>query len=849
MNEFSKTIWEQNYKGPDDITVEDTWKRLAISAAEVENENIKKQIENEFYDILKDFKFVPGGRIMANLGVKGRESTTLMNCFVHFPKDINLKDPDSIEGIYTLLKAQAHTLKSEGGYGMNFGWIRPQGSYVYGIGSRTPGVVKFMELWDKSSEIITQGSDVILGEQKADEKKKIRKGAQMGVLPVWHPEIENFIKAKQTPGRLTKFNLSVGITEGFMEALINNKKWDLVFPDTTYEKYENEWDGDLEYWKEKGYPIIVYKTIDAKQLWDMITYSTYTRNEPGVLFLDLFNKLNPLSYAEKIFTTNPCGEIGMATGVCNLGALNLVKFVKIIDHKVHFDFDDYKKAIPIAVRFLDNINDISRAPLPEYKESMLTKRRIGLGNMGLGSLHVMMGIEFGSPESLDLIEKIYKIKAETELLASAKLGIEKGSFKIFDPNKYFNTYWWNNLDISPKVKKEVVKIGAMRNSHRSMNAPNGNSSIVAGLVTGGIEPPYLLSYVRWVIVTEHERRQLKTEGLIFPDVYNGEWYETKHFHFDKKGDEEVLSGEFNNVKYMIDKNRGLTKAETVEDYGWTFAQSFYSKEELKALKEKGAFKTTSELSVNAHLDTLRLISKYSDMNNSKTTNIPEQYPYEDFQNLYLNAWKSGIKGITTYRAGTMTAVLEKIETSTNELEAQFLKAGNNIIKDVNKLPDEAISKIYILRDNNKKKWYVTVSFVSENIKRPFALFINTNCKENNEVTAEFIHAMETLLINKGIEKQKVDEQIKKYAGQSNTTKIARIIGMALRHNLSILDIIEVLNKFDIQISSFMFHLSKLLSKFVENGTIVAGMTCPTCKSEIVYNDGCKICKDCGWTAC
>lgn len=305
MNEFSKTIWEQNYKGPDDITVEDTWKRLAISAAEVENENIKKQIENEFYDILKDFKFVPGGRIMANLGVKGRESTTLMNCFVHFPKDINLKDPDSIEGIYTLLKAQAHTLKSEGGYGMNFGWIRPQGSYVYGIGSRTPGVVKFMELWDKSSEIITQGSDVILGEQKADEKKKIRKGAQMGVLPVWHPEIENFIKAKQTPGRLTKFNVSVGITEGFMETLISNGKWDLVFPDTTYERYEDEWDGDLEYWKEKGYPVIVYKTVDAKYLWDTITYSTYTRNEPGVLFLDLFNKLNPLAYAEKIFTTNP----------------------------------------------------------------------------------------------------------------------------------------------------------------------------------------------------------------------------------------------------------------------------------------------------------------------------------------------------------------------------------------------------------------------------------------------------------------------------------------------------------------------------------------------------------------
>ncbi len=307
MNKYSKEIWNENYRGPGEETVENTWKRLATEAAKPEKKENRKTVSEEFYSILQDFKFIPGGRIMANIGVKGRESTTLMNCFVHNPVDINYRDPDSIEGIYTMLKAQAHTLKSEGGLGTNFSYIRPAGTYVKGIGSRTPGVLKFMELWDKSSEIITMGSEKILGELKEDEKIKIRKGAQMGVLSVWHPEIEDFIIAKQTSNRLTKFNLSIGITHGFMQAVEKNKDWDLIFPDTTHPKYEQEWKGDVDNWIAKGYDTIIYKTMKARDLWDAISYATYTRNEPGVIFLDLFNKLNPLANKEKILASNPCG--------------------------------------------------------------------------------------------------------------------------------------------------------------------------------------------------------------------------------------------------------------------------------------------------------------------------------------------------------------------------------------------------------------------------------------------------------------------------------------------------------------------------------------------------------------
>lgn len=850
MEVFSKKIWEDNYKQHDEKTVEDTWSRLAKAAAAVENKDIKKTIENKFYDILKDFKFIPGGRIMANLGVPDKKATTLMNCFVHHPKDIKLQDPDSIEGIYELLKAQAHTLKSEGGYGTNFSYIRPRGTYVNGIGTRTPGVLKFMELWDKSSEIITAGSEYLADDERIDEKKKIRKGAMMAILSIWHPEIEDFIKAKNTPGRLTKFNMSVGITDGFMECVIKNKSWKLIFPDINFNKYETEWNGDIDEWIDKQYPIKIYKTIKARDLWETIMYSTYTRNEPGVLFLDLANKLNPLIYGEKIFASNPCGEIGMSTGVCNLGSLNLVKFIKTCDDKVEFDFDLYKEHVKMSIRFLDNINDISRTPLKEYKNSMTEKRRIGLGNMGLGSLHFILGIEFGSQESMDLIEKIYKLKAETELLTSAKLAEEKESFSLFNKKEYFNTYWWKTLPIDDDVKKEIENIGKMRNSHHSMNAPTGNTSIYAGIVSGGIEPVFMPEYIRWSIVIELERAKLKEKGLVFPDVYAGEWFETKHFKFAKQGDEDILVGQFNGQDYMIDKNRGLVQSTIIEDYGWKFCKKFYTDIKLNELIQANVFKTTKDLSVNAHINTLKIISKYTNMNNSKTTNIPNNYSYEEFKNLYMDAWKSNIKGLTTYRAGTMTAVLDSIKQYTTDLEKLFVEAGPNIITDVPSLPNEAVSKTYILKDNNKKKWYVTITFVSELMPRPFALFINTNCKESNEVTDSFIKAMEAMLIKQGISKKKVEEQEQKYAGQSNITKISRIIGMALRHNISIINIVDVLNQFDIQISSFIFHLKKLLSKFIEDGTEDSNTQCPSCKQHtVVYNEGCKMCKDCGWTAC
>jgi ribonucleoside-diphosphate reductase alpha chain len=301
LPEFSHEVWDSKYRYYNENTLEEFWLRIAQALASTEKNENKQKFQEIFYDELKDFKNVLGGRIMANIGIPTRNKTTLLNCFVHHPKDIGMKDPDSIEGIYTLLKAQALTLKSEGGYGTNFSFLRPAGTYIKGIGSRTPGVCRFMDLWNESSKVVTSGFDKETYENKKNEEKKhTRKGAQLGVLNIWHPEIKEFIRAKQIPNKWDKFNVSVGNVKGFMEAVLNNENWDLIFPDVSFEKYESEWDGDINSWKEKGYPIKTYEKVKAKDLYDEIMLATYTRNEPGFLFFDIVNLLNPISYIEEV---------------------------------------------------------------------------------------------------------------------------------------------------------------------------------------------------------------------------------------------------------------------------------------------------------------------------------------------------------------------------------------------------------------------------------------------------------------------------------------------------------------------------------------------------------------------
>lgn len=840
---ISIEIWNDNYRHANEETRKKTWERVAKSCALAEPENLRKKIEKDFLKILYNDRFVPGGRILANLGIDTRQGTTLYNCFVHNVNDIKMKDCDSIDGIYDMLKAQAKTLKSEGGYGINASWIRPAGSYVNGIGSRTPGSIKFMELWDKSSEIITQGSNKILGDLRKNEKVKIRKGAQMFVLEAWHPDIEDFIVAKQTEGRLTKFNMSVGVTEGFVEAIINDKDWKLKFPDTECQEYKNEWFGNIEEWEKKGLPVIVFKTVKARNLWDSIMEATYSRNEPGVLFLDVANKLNPAGYFERIATTNPCGEVPMSTGVCNLGSLNLVSFLETNNEKLVFNYNSFKESVSIAIRFLDNINDISTTPLPEYTKSVKEKRRIGLGVMGLGSLHLALGIKYGSEESVKLTREIFKVKAETEILTSAKLGKEKGSFTKFSKEKYFSSYWWKNLKISDEVKWEIESIGEMRNSHQSMNAPTGNTGIYARNVSGGIEPSFAGEYYRWAIVPESRQRILQEKGFKFPNIGNGQWFETEHLKFTIRGDEQVLAGTFDDKNYEVDKNRGLVIRELVQDYGFRFAKAFYG-DKFQEMEKRGCFSTVNNLEVADHVAVLKEAAHFTNMSISKTLNLPADYPYEDFKDLYLNAWKNEIKGITTYREGTMTAVLETKSKKRNNAEFKEIHAP--------KRPEQLACDIYHMQVRGEK-WNFFVGLYEN---KPYEIFAgrskHIHLPRNRKSGYIKKNGVYNLYTGEG-ENELVIEDLATVFINSTESAFTRTVSLALRHGAPVQYIVEQIEK-GAGKESEMFSLAKglmrALKPYIKNGTKPSYKKCQRCSSDkLSYQEGCVLCLTCGYSRC
>lgn len=851
---FSEEVWKTTYKDYKDANVDDTFKRVAkhIASAEVTAEK-KAEWGAKFYDLLSNFKGVAGGRITANAGTDWT-GTTFANCYVG---PLPNRDLDSIEGIYKVLVDQANTLKSEGGWGMDFSWIRPRGSFINGIGVESPGSVRFMELFDKSSEIVTAGSGKKSTNEKA--KGKIRKGAMMATMGVWHPDVIEFITAKQTPGRLSKFNMSVNCTDEFMNRVqqlkplqndlekhrqagttpsdsllskINElEKWDLVFPDTKHTNYKTEWTGDIAGWIAKEYPVNTYETINVSYLWNLIMESTYNRNEPGVLFLDRANKYSPLNYGETILSTNPCGEQTLAPGgVCCLGTINLTQFVN--SNLSGFDLVRLEKYVGYLVRFLDNVNEISEAPLPEYLDSMRNKRRIGAGVMGWGSALFMLQIKFGSKRALELQEQVMSTYARAAYMASIDLAEEKGKFKYCDPLKHSKALFIKNLGLPEAYMEKLANVG-IRNSSLLSQQPNGNGSIFANIVSGGIEPIFMPEYIRTVIL------QVVPEEIqgMTPNFHIGEFVETDLFKLTKEGDEDILRGIGpDGTVYKIDRNRGLTKEVLCQDYGVRF------------LAQKGAWDpkadyavTTTELSVSDHVNDLKGFARWTDSACSKTTNLPFDYSYEDFKTLYLDAYDTGvIKGFTTYRAGTMTSVLSAVK-ETSEVEEEI------ILEEI-KLPDSLPATLKTIRSEGRK-WYLTV-ILNESQTKPVALFTHTNNHEKNVTANDAVDHLTDLARTKGIPEKYIEETMAKTASDTNTTKICRMISLCLRHGVLIRNLVGALDKVDCIAGTFVFHIRKYLATFIKDGEKVLNESCQDCGStNVVYQEGCKVCKNCGSSKC
>jgi len=749
------------------------------------------------------------------------------NCFV---EGFTGEDKDSIEGIYNALYRQAKTLQSEGGYGFCCDIMRPKGSNIAGIGNQSPGAVKFLELWDKSSEIITAGSGK---KARKGEKGAIRKGAQMTTISCWHPDVVEFIEAKKTPGRLTKFNMSVLCTDDFMNAVVNDAQWKLFFPNhKEYKKlYQKEWDGNIDRWielcsKEKNDadPIVIYDTIPARQLWDLIMTNTYNRNEPGVLFQDTINRMNNLYYIERISSANPCGEQMLPVhGVCLLGSINLVHFIDT--ENKDWKYDELEKLIKVAVRMMDNVNDISVAPLKEQKQSMIEKRRIGLGVLGFASSLLMAKVPYGSKKSQELTKSLMNFIVNTAYKSSSLLAKEKEPFKLYDKDKYLNSNFVKKLDSS--TQNAIEKYG-IRNSHLCSIQPTGHSSVYANNVSSGLEPIFSPGYYRTAI------QNVAPDGLILPkniDFTHKSCDDQNNWKWVKEGDENILLSEFNDQVYKIDSNRGLTKEEFVEDYAVS-----YLKENSNWNEEAKYATFVDNLTVSDHVNIMSIFAEWTDSAISKTINLPNDYPYEDFKDVYYKAWQNGVKGFTTYRAGTMTHVLST--ESSNKI--------TEISNDAPKRPKELPCEVHHITVKGEP-YFVMVGLLEN---RPYEVFAGKNGFMHPKVKEGTI-----IKVRKGIYKAVLDDrgepfELSPITGFTSDEDdvVTRLVSSSLRHNIDLKFVAHQLSKSKGDLTNISKGIAKVLRKYIKEGEGM-GEKCPECNIELSYMEGCVKCQGCGFSRC
>jgi ribonucleoside-diphosphate reductase alpha chain len=559
---ISEQIWDSKYRlktadgVPVDGTLGDTWQRVASAIAAAEPEAARAHWTHVFAEAMGDFAFLPAGRILAGAGA-GR-SVTLFNCFVMG------RIEDDLSSIFTNVREAALTMQQGGGIGHDFSTLRPKGAPVKSIGADASGPVSFMDVWDAMCRTIMSAG--------------ARRGAMMGTLRCDHPDIETFVDVKADPARLRNFNLSVLVTDAFVAAVRSGAPWDLVF------------DGK------------VYRTVDARALWDRIMRATYDYAEPGVVFIDRVNAQNNLSYCEEIACCNPCGEQMLPPyGACLLGSINLARLVdNPFTSQARLDEARLERLAAIAVRFLDNAIDISNYPLPAQQQEAVAKRRIGLGVTGLADALILCGVRYGTPEAEALARRWMARIERAAYLASAELAGEKGAFPLYDAGCFLAAPGVQRL---PEDVRAAIARHGIRNGLLTSIAPTGTISLLAGNVSGGIEPV-----------------------------------------FDFRYDRRVLGRD------------GSARTQRVEDY----AHALYREKFGPAAPLSHAFVTAEELTPVAHLRMQAAVQAHVDSSISKTINCPADLGFEAFKDVYLEAYDLGLKGCTTYRPNAVTgAVLSR----------------------------------------------------------------------------------------------------------------------------------------------------------------------------------------------
>ena len=747
---ISQQIWDMKYRLKDqngaflEHTVEDTWRRIAVALSKAEAN--PKKWESIFYDSLTDFKFLPAGRIIAGSGTA--RNVTLFNCFVMGVI------PDSMSGIFDMLKEAALTMQQGGGIGYDFSTIRPKGSIVKGIAADASGPVSFMDVWDSMCRTIMSAGS--------------RRGAMMATMRCDHPDIEEFIAAKSDSKKLRMFNLSVLVSDAFMEALKKGEDWRLTFNDK------------------------IYKVIKAADLWDKIMRATYNYAEPGVIFIDRINEANNLRYCETITATNPCGEQPLPPyGACLLGSINLARLVEYpFGENAHLDVSQLENLVATAVRMMDNVIEVSQFPLEVQKLEALNKRRIGLGVTGLADALLMVGLRYGSDEAVEKTEEWMKLIARASYKASINLAKEKGAFSLFDPEKLIAS--GNMKQMDDDIKQAIRKFG-IRNALLTSIAPTGTISLYAGNVSSGIEPVFAYSYTRKV---------LQNDGS----------------HIE----EEV-------VDYAVQMWRDKFGNAQLPDY----------------------FVSAQNLTPSDHVKMQAAAQKWVDSSISKTINCPEDISFDDFKEVYMQAYDTGCKGCTTYRPNEVTGSVlsvasEEKSKSEKEIDGEVIYMSEPLER-----PNTLDGNTYKLRwPDSEHAIYVTINDIIVNDqRRPFEVFINSKNMEHFAWTVGLTRMISAVFRRGGDVSFVVDELKAVFDPRGGAWVNGKYIPSILAAIGGVLEEHMVKIGFIINSDEMLSHQKDDLSK-VEKLKRLKQKSCTSCgQFDLQMIEGCMTCRSCGYSKC